>query len=102
MAKQTAGDGSFATNNLFEPHPTLKAEWQYHSRSDSQITLITGKKFDPSPLEDALGSSSALIEDVLIFGNGRQVPRALILLTESGLRMQRETIRYEILALLMR
>jgi long-subunit acyl-CoA synthetase (AMP-forming) len=98
MAKQTGGDGSFATSDLFEPHPTLKAAWRYHSRSDSQITLVTGKKFDPSPLKDALGSSSALIEVVLIFGNWRQVPGALIFLAESGLRMQRETIRDEIWA----
>ena len=50
----------------------------YHSRADSQLTLITGKKFDPAPLEDTL-ATSPLLDDVLIFGNNRPFPGALLL-----------------------
>ena len=78
MAKRNRPDGSFATSDLFEAHPKIPGAWRYHSRSDSQITLITGKKFDPAPLEDAICSRSQLIKHVLIFGNGRQTPGALI------------------------
>ncbi|KAL2062517.1 hypothetical protein VTL71DRAFT_6783 [Oculimacula yallundae] len=83
MAKRNKYDGSYATSDLFEPHPTIKSAWKYHSRSDSQITLLTGKKFDPAPLEDGIKSSSSLIDDIFIFGNDRQMPGALVIPSKS-------------------
>lgn len=77
MAKRNRPDGSFATADLFEPHPSIPNAWKYHSRADSQLTLITGKKFDPAPLEAAI-TTSTLLEDVLVFGNGQQYPGALL------------------------
>ena len=81
IAKRNREDGSFATADLFMRHPSIPEAWRYHSRSDSQLTLITGKKFDPASLEDAIKVSSTLIEDVLIFGNGK--PYAGMLLFRS-------------------
>lgn len=83
MAKQSRPDGSFATADLFAPHASTKDAWLYHSRADSQLTLITGKKFDPAPLEDAI-STSPLLDDVLIFGNNRPFPGALLLRSEQS------------------
>lgn len=77
MAKRNRDDGSFATADLFEPHPTIDGAWKYHSRADSQLTLVTGKKFDPAPLEAAIATSE-LVEDALIFGNGRPYPGVLL------------------------
>ncbi|KAL9587944.1 MAG: hypothetical protein Q9203_003237, partial [Teloschistes exilis] len=77
MAKRNRDDGSFATADLLAPHPTISNAWKYHSRADSQLTLVTGKKFDPAPLEAAIAANS-LLSDVLIFGNGMQQPGALI------------------------
>ena len=77
MAKINRDDGSFGTADLFAPHPTIPHAWKYHSRADSQLTLITGKKFDPAPLEAAI-ATSPLLDDVLIFGNGQQYPGALL------------------------
>ena len=77
MAKRNREDGSFATADLFAPHPNIPNAWKYHSRADSQLTLITGKKFDPAPLEAAIASND-LLSDVLIFGNGRQTAGALL------------------------
>ncbi|KAL6713167.1 hypothetical protein ACLMJK_009288 [Lecanora helva] len=77
MAKRNRPDGSFATADLFEKHPKIASAWRYHSRADSQLTLATGKKFDPAPMESAM-SSSPLLKDVLIFGNGEQYPGALL------------------------
>ncbi|PIA88765.1 hypothetical protein CB0940_07556 [Cercospora beticola] len=71
-------DGSFATRDLFKRHPTIPNAWRYDSRADSQLTLITGKKFDPAPLEDSLAVKSSSVQDVLIFGNGRPCPGALV------------------------
>ncbi|KAJ9645318.1 hypothetical protein H2199_003324 [Coniosporium tulheliwenetii] len=70
-------DGSFATADLFVPHPEIPNAWKYHSRADSQLTLITGKKFDPAPLESAIAADNH-VDDVLIFGNGRPFPGALL------------------------
>ena len=77
MAKRNRENGSYATSDLFAPHPKTKNAWKYHSRADSQLTLITGKKFDPEPLESAI-ATSPLLSDVFIFGNGRQYPGALL------------------------
>jgi thioester reductase-like protein len=68
---------------LFAPHPTVENAWLYHSRADSQLTLITGKKFDPAPLEAAIATSPQL-NDVLIFGNGQPYPGALLLRSENA------------------
>lgn len=84
MAKRNREDGSYATSDLFMPHSSITGAWCYHSRSDSQLTLITGKKFDPAPLEDAIKASSKLIEDVLIFGNGKPYAGVLLFRSEQA------------------
>ncbi|KAF1845630.1 uncharacterized protein K460DRAFT_111842 [Cucurbitaria berberidis CBS 394.84] len=83
MAKHNRPDGAFATADLFAPHETIENAWLYHSRADSQLTLITGKKFDPAPLEDYIATSLHL-DDVLIFGNNRPFPGALLLRSEQS------------------
>ncbi|TLS24193.1 hypothetical protein PpBr36_09129 [Pyricularia pennisetigena] len=77
-------DGSFATADLFERHPSIGNAWRYHSRADAQIALDNGKKFDPSPIEEAiLAQVPTLLEGVLVFGAGRTFPGAL-LFTKDG------------------
>jgi thioester reductase-like protein len=78
LIKTNREDGSYATADLFEPHSTIKNAWRYHSRADAQITLGNGKKFDPSPVEDSILASSKLLQDVLIFGGGRDYAGALL------------------------
>ncbi|KIW13574.1 hypothetical protein PV08_08763 [Exophiala spinifera] len=84
MAKHNREDGSYATADLFAAHPTIPDAWRYHSRADSQLTLVTGKKFDPAPLEDAIRASLPLVDNVLIFGNGQPHPGALIFRSEDA------------------
>ncbi len=86
MAKRNRNDGSFATADLFVAHPSIPSAWKYHSRADSQLTLITGKKFDPAPFEAAI-AASPLLSDVLIFGNGQQYPGALLFRSPLSLEM---------------
>ncbi|KAI1071016.1 hypothetical protein LB507_010971 [Fusarium sp. FIESC RH6] len=78
LIKTNRKDGSYATSDLFEPHSTIKNAWRYHSRADAQITLANGKKFDPSPIEGSILASSKLLQDVLIFGGGRDYSGALL------------------------
>lgn len=86
MAKRNRLDGSFETADLFEPHPNIPNAWRYRSRADSQLALITGKKFDPAPLEAAIATSNFL-GDVLIFGNGQQFPGAFLFRSNEALDM---------------
>ncbi|TLD07943.1 hypothetical protein PspLS_12174 [Pyricularia sp. CBS 133598] len=72
-------DGSFATSDLFEKHPTIMNAWRYCARADAQISLDNGKKFDPAPIEDGiLAEFPTLLEGVLVFGAGRSYPGALL------------------------
>lgn len=59
------------------PHQHTRNAWKYHSRADSQLTLITGKKFDPAPLESDIAASQHLA-DALVFGNGKPYPGVLL------------------------
>ncbi|KAF3765635.1 hypothetical protein M406DRAFT_36648, partial [Cryphonectria parasitica EP155] len=84
--KTNRPDGSFATADLFEQHPTIPNAWRYHSRADAQITLVNGKKFDPAPVEAELLASAVgrrALEDAMIFGTGRDAP-GLLLVTKRG------------------
>lgn len=80
MAKTNREDGSYSTADLLEKHHTKQNAWRYHSRADAQITLISGKKFDPEPIESAILSKlrSNIVLDILIFGDGEAYPGALI------------------------
>ena len=91
VAKHNRDDGSFATADLFAAHPTIPNAWKYHSRADSQLTLITGKKFDPAPFEAAI-ATSPMVSDVLIFGNGQQYPGALLFRSSLFLEMSNEQL----------
>jgi len=90
-AKTNRQNGSFATADLFAKHSMLDNAWLYHSRADSQLTLITGKKFDPAPLEAAIATSD-LLNDVLIFGDSRPYPGVLLLRSEKSRGMSNEEL----------
>ncbi|KAM3074625.1 hypothetical protein ACMFMG_008053 [Clarireedia jacksonii] len=96
LGKKNREDGSFATSDLFEPHPRILNAWKCSGRSDSQITLVTGKKFDPVPLEEAITKSSALIREVFVFGNGMSYPGALIFRSVTAAYGRNEQIRNSI------
>lgn len=84
--KTNRPDGSFATSDLFERHPTITNAWRYHSRADAQVTLLNGKKFDPAPVEGEILASEVgkrLLSDVMIFGTGREMP-GILLFPKSG------------------
>ena len=83
LAKTNQEDGGFATSDLFEPHPTIKNAWRHHSRKDGQITLSTGKKFDPAPIEAEIAACSPLIREAMMVGNGRHSAGVLVFLSIS-------------------
>ncbi|KAF5697845.1 nonribosomal peptide synthetase [Fusarium globosum] len=86
LIKTNREDGSYATSDLFELHSSIPNAWRYHSRADAQITLANGKKFDPSPIEGSILASSKQLQDVLIFGSGRDYAGALLFSSSSDVR----------------
>ncbi|KAF5597455.1 nonribosomal peptide synthetase [Fusarium subglutinans] len=85
LIKTNREDGSYATADLFEPHQSISNAWRYHSRADAQITLANGKKFDPSPIEGSILASTKVLQDVLIFGSGRDYAGALLFPSSSDI-----------------
>ena len=74
-------DGSFATGDLFERHPSMPDTWQYHGRVGARITLLDGGTFDPVPMEEALLESDVgrrMLVDAMVFGTGREAPGVLL------------------------
>ena len=73
----------FNSHDVFQPHPSISNAWKYCGRSDVQITLMTGKKFDPAGIESALCTSRWIL-DAVIVGDNRQFPAALIFLSTAA------------------
>ncbi|TPX16274.1 uncharacterized protein E0L32_003923 [Thyridium curvatum] len=84
VGKVNRKDDSYATSDVFEPHPTAPDLWRYHGRADAQINLVNGKKFDPSPVEAAIVATISILQDILIFGNGREYPGAIFFPTKEA------------------
>ena len=76
-------DGSYATKDLFEPHPTIVRAWKYIARLDDTIVLVNGEKFNPVGLEGTI-RSNRMVKEAVVFGAGRPnlgllvVPSALL------------------------
>ena len=91
IAKTNREDGSYATSDLFEAHPAIRNAYRYSSRGDSQLTLVTGKKFDPAPVEAAV-ATSPLLSDAFVVGNGRPYPGALLFRSPASTDMTEEDV----------
>jgi carbohydrate kinase (thermoresistant glucokinase family) len=63
-------DGSYATKDLFEPHPIIEKAWKYVARLDDTIVLVNGEKFNPVMMEGTIRSHKAVTETV-VFGAAR-------------------------------
>ncbi|KAK0106352.1 hypothetical protein ONS96_003987 [Cadophora gregata f. sp. sojae] len=63
-------DGSYATKDLFTPHPTIPDAWKYLARSDDRIVLMNGEKVTPIAFEQSLRDNK-YISDAVVFGSGK-------------------------------
>ena len=75
-------DGSYATKDLFEPHPTIPKAWKYIARRDDTIVLVNGEKFNPVQMEGKIRSQSSVAEAV-VFGAARPYLGMLVVPAES-------------------
>jgi len=59
-------DGSYATKDLFERHPTLNA-WRYYARQDDTLVLDNGEKANPLTREGVTRENRNVAE-AIVFG----------------------------------
>jgi hypothetical protein len=64
-------DGSYATKDLFTPHPTIPYAWKYFARLDDTIVLVNGEKVIPIAFEQSIRNNKYVTEAVL-FGSGKE------------------------------
>ena len=63
-------DGTYATKDLFTPHPSIPNAWKYFARLDDTIVLMNGEKVTPIAFEQAVRDNKYVTEAVL-FGSGK-------------------------------
>lgn len=71
-------DGSYATKDLFTPHPTTPNAWKYYARLDDTIVLLNGEKLVPTSFEQMLRDNVNVAEAVLFGSNKPSVGMLLI------------------------
>lgn len=74
-------DGSYATKDLFTPHPTTPNAWKYYARMDDTIVLLNGEKHVPTSFEQIVRDNVNVAEAVL-FGSSK--PRVGMVLIPSA------------------
>jgi acyl-CoA synthetase (AMP-forming)/AMP-acid ligase II len=83
-------DGSYATKDLFEPHPTIPNAWRYYARLDDTLVLENGEKANPLIAEGVIRQSEHVAE-AIVFGANKPrlgafvVPSVTTELTEEAL-----------------
>jgi hypothetical protein len=74
-------DNSYATKDLFEPHPSIPRAWKYIARMDDTIVLVNGEKFNPVAMEGSIRSNKN-VKEAVVFGAGRPYLGVLIVPSE--------------------
>lgn len=83
-------DGSYATKDLFEPHPTIPNAWRYYARLDDTLVLENGEKANPLIAEGVIRQSQYVAEAVVFGANKPRlgafvIPAAAVELTDEAL-----------------
>ncbi|BEI83428.1 hypothetical protein CcaverHIS002_0400320 [Cutaneotrichosporon cavernicola] len=77
-------DGAYATKDLVVRHPDHPTWLKYVGRLDDTLTLTLGEKTNPAPLELDIRGNSPLVQECIVFGDGRPQVGALILPSDAG------------------
>ena len=84
-------DGSYATKDLLEPHPSIQGAWKYCGRLDDTIVLVNGEKAIPVAMEQAL-RQNILVREAVMFGTGKSQVGVMLIASESASGMQAEDL----------
>ncbi|KIK65753.1 hypothetical protein GYMLUDRAFT_240230 [Collybiopsis luxurians FD-317 M1] len=67
----------YATQDLFEPHPTIPNLWKIVGRVDDVLIHSSGEKTVPGPMESII-SASPMLSGAVMFGRQRDQPGILL------------------------
>ena len=79
-------DGSYATKDLFERHPTITGAWKYTGRLDDTIVLMNGEKAIPIAMEQAVRQNK-LVREAVVFGTAKSQLGMMLVASESSAQM---------------
>ena len=69
--------GSWRSRDVFAPHPTIPDAWKCITRLDDRVTLVTGEKVLPLPIEGRI-RQHPLVREAVVVGIERPVPGLLL------------------------
>jgi hypothetical protein len=84
-------DGSYATKDLFTPHPTTANAWKYYTRMDDTIVLLNGEKHVPTSFEQMIRDNVNVAEAVL-FGSSKPRVGMLLIPSDATIGMTEEQV----------
>lgn len=93
-------DGSYASKDLFQPHPDNepgndtragKAKWKFLARQGDIIVLVNGENADPTPIEHAV-MLEPNVQMAVAFGAGHERPGLLVIPSEKAAGMSKEEV----------
>ncbi|UPX13017.1 uncharacterized protein EKO05_0003546 [Ascochyta rabiei] len=76
-------DGSYATKDVFRPHPSEPGLWRFVARQDDIIVLMNGEKADPTPLEEAV-SRNPHVRAAVVFGAERDSLGMIVIASDAA------------------
>lgn len=85
-------DDSYATKDLFEPHPTIPYAWRYYARLDDTLVLENGEKVNPLLIEDVARDNPNVTDAVAFGANKSYVGVFLIPAKKSAVRNDKELV----------
>lgn len=76
-------DGSYATKDLFSPHPIIPNAWKYFARMDDTLVLMNGEKVTPTAFEQ-LVRDNIYVTEAVMFGSGKTRVGMMIIPSEAA------------------
>lgn len=79
-------DGSYATKDVFEPHPTIEKAWKFWGRLDDTIVLLNGEKAIPLAMEGVVRQQK-LVREAVMFGSGKSQLGLMVIASDTAAGM---------------
>jgi hypothetical protein len=76
-------DGSYATKDLFQKHPTDPTKWKYVGRLDDTIVLSNGEKMNPTAMENQV-RLNPYVSEAVVFGAERPSLGLMVIASEQA------------------
>ncbi|ODN75184.1 hypothetical protein, variant [Cryptococcus amylolentus CBS 6039] len=90
VTSNRASDNAWCTSDLVLQHPEHPTWFKYLGRMDDTLNMLLGEKTNPVPIESAIRGHSPLIQECIVFGDGKPQVGALILPSEQGAELSKD------------